>query len=164
MGAAALVSYEGIQGQLWSETVRTDEHFYYMAFPRLLALAERAWHRAGWELDYQADLLFEAGVTEHVDAAALAADWNRFANVLGQKELAKLDAAGIAYRVPVPGAVIEDGTLSANIRFPTLRIQYKDKDGSWRPYNADDKPSVTATEVRALSVDGRAGRAVAVEP
>jgi hexosaminidase len=164
VSTAAQVSYKGIQGQLWSETIRSDQHFEYMAFPRLLALAERAWHRADWELDYQPDRTFEANVTAHVDAAALALDWNRFANVLGQKELAKLDAAGVAYRVPVPGAVIEDGTLSANVEFPTLRIQYKDKDGVWQPYDAENKPSVTTTEVRALSADGRAGRAVVVEP
>lgn len=163
MSTAAQVSYKGIQGQLWSETIRSDQQFEYMAFPRLLALAERAWHRADWELDYQADRAFEGNVTEHVDTAALALDWNRFANVLGQKELAKLDAAGVAYRVPVPGAVIEDGTLTANVQFPTLRIQYKDEDGAWQPYDAENKPSVTTTEVRALSVDGRAGRAVAVE-
>ena len=32
----------GIQGQLWSETVRRDEQAEYMIYPRLLALAERA--------------------------------------------------------------------------------------------------------------------------
>ena len=163
-GTAETVSYRGIQGQLWSETVRTDQHFEYMAFPRLLALAERAWHRASWELDYEAGRSFEAGVTEHVNKAALAGDWNRFANVLGRKELAKLDAAGIAYRVPVPGAVIENGTLSANIRFPTLRIQYRDTDAVWQIYDDKNKPSITTTEVRALSFDGREGRAVVVEP
>jgi hexosaminidase len=164
MSTAAQVSYKGIQGQLWSETIRSDQHFEYMAFPRLLALAERAWHRADWELDYQPNRTFEGNVTAHVDTAALALDWNRFANVLGQKELAKLDAAGVAYRVPVPGAVIENGTLSANVEFPTVRIQYKDQDGVWQPYDAENKPSVTTTEVRALSADGRAGRAVVVEP
>lgn len=164
MSTTEQVEYKGIQGQLWSETIRSDQHFEYMAFPRLLALAERAWHRAGWELDHQAGLAFDGNVTAHVDAATLALDWNRFANVLGQKELAKLDAAGVAYRVPVPGAVIEDGTLSANVEFPTLRIQYKDKDGVWQLYDAENKPSVTTTEVRALSANDREGRAVVVEP
>jgi len=35
----------GMQGQLFSETILSEENFYYMVFPRLLALAERAWHK-----------------------------------------------------------------------------------------------------------------------
>ncbi|UQN28048.1 beta-N-acetylhexosaminidase [Brachybacterium kimchii] len=38
---AALV--QGIQGQLWTEYIATPEHLGYMAFPRVCALAERAW-------------------------------------------------------------------------------------------------------------------------
>jgi len=41
----------GMQGQTWSETIRTDGQYYEMAFPRVLAVAERAWHRASWELE-----------------------------------------------------------------------------------------------------------------
>jgi len=37
----------GIQGHLWSETVRNPSHLHYMIFPRMLALAERAWHKVG---------------------------------------------------------------------------------------------------------------------
>lgn len=33
----------GLQGQLWTEYIATPEHLQYMAFPRLCALAERAW-------------------------------------------------------------------------------------------------------------------------
>ncbi|HHD6414789.1 TPA: family 20 glycosylhydrolase, partial [Aeromonas salmonicida subsp. salmonicida] len=39
----------GMQGSLWAETVRTDNQFEEMLFPRVFALAERAWHKAGWE-------------------------------------------------------------------------------------------------------------------
>ena len=35
----------GMQGQLWSETVRSPSHLHYMVFPRMIALAERAWHK-----------------------------------------------------------------------------------------------------------------------
>ena len=35
----------GIQGHLWSETVRNPSQLHYMIFPRMLALAERAWHK-----------------------------------------------------------------------------------------------------------------------
>ena len=38
-----------MQSQLWSEVVRTSEALDSMIFPRLVAMAERAWHRADWE-------------------------------------------------------------------------------------------------------------------
>ncbi|MCZ8497897.1 family 20 glycosylhydrolase [Vibrio lentus] len=41
--------FYGLSAQLWSETVRTDEQYEYMVFPRVLAAAERAWHRADWK-------------------------------------------------------------------------------------------------------------------
>ncbi|GLW47115.1 beta-hexosaminidase [Streptomyces sp. NBRC 14336] len=33
----------GVQGQLWTEFVATPEHIEYLTYPRLCALAERAW-------------------------------------------------------------------------------------------------------------------------
>lgn len=35
----------GMQAHLWSEVVRTKSHLHYMIFPRILAFAERAWHK-----------------------------------------------------------------------------------------------------------------------
>jgi hypothetical protein len=46
------VRFNGLQGQLWSETIRSDAQVDYMLYPRLLALAERAWHGASWETPY----------------------------------------------------------------------------------------------------------------
>jgi len=43
-----------ISAQLWSEAVRTDAQTEHMIYPRLFAVAERSWHRAGWEQDYKA--------------------------------------------------------------------------------------------------------------
>lgn len=37
----------GIQGQLWTEYIPTTAHLEYMAYPRVCALAERAWSGAG---------------------------------------------------------------------------------------------------------------------
>jgi len=119
-GDVANRGFLGMQGQLWSETVRTPEQFDYMVFPRLLALAERAWHRAAWENDYQPGVTYAGGSTNLVDKAALNADFAEFAAALGTKELRKLDAAGIQYRIPVPGA----NASSANVAFPGLPIEY----------------------------------------
>jgi hexosaminidase len=104
----------GIQGLIWSETIRSPEQLSYMVFPKLLGLAERAWSQApayetlsAWEEPY-------------------AAAWNRFANRLGQVELPRLDlmGSGYAYRVPPPGAIIEQGWLMANTEHPGLTIRY----------------------------------------
>ena len=44
-------SVMGVQANLWTERVRTGERLGYMVFPRLIALAERAWTRQE-NLDY----------------------------------------------------------------------------------------------------------------
>lgn len=91
---------EGIQGQAWGEVMRNDTFLEYMVYPRLLALAERAWHRADWELPYAAGVRYKRGDTHHVDTAALQRDWAGFATLVVQRELPKLDRAGIGYRKP----------------------------------------------------------------
>ena len=80
---------------MWSELVRSVEIAEYMLFPRLLALAERAWHEAAWESE-------DNNVTR---SDAVGRDWQRFANTLGYKELRRLDRQKVGYRVPPPGAM-----------------------------------------------------------
>ncbi|OJJ19705.1 hypothetical protein BKI52_19425 [marine bacterium AO1-C] len=101
----------GIQGQLWSETVKTPQRFEYMLFPRLIALAERAWApQPSWIKNQKLYIK----------------NWNEFANRLGQRELLRLDQSfgEIHYRIPTPGAVIQNDTLKANISLPGLQIRY----------------------------------------
>ena len=151
----------GMQGQLWSETVRTAEHFDYMVFPRLLALAERAWHRASWELDYAPGTTY-SNSTSLVNKATLAADWNRFANALGQKELSKLDSAGVLYRVPTAGAKSVGGSLEVNTQYPGMAVQYSVDGSNWVNYDPANRPA-NAQMVRAVSANGaRNGRATPV--
>ncbi len=148
----------GMEGALWSETVRTPEFVDIMVFPRLLALAERAWHRGDWEpTDGN---LYSATI----DAARLRDDWERFANVLGYKELPKLAKAGVLFRVEIPGARIVDGKLQANVAFPGLAIEYQDADNRWQTYDPTSLPSLSSTHVRAKASDGRVGRAIPVRP
>ncbi|MBY4830838.1 family 20 glycosylhydrolase [Burkholderia dolosa] len=99
-GTGAAPRIEGIQAQAWGEVMRNDTFLEYMVYPRLLALAERAWHRADWELPYTAGVRYKRGDTHHVDTAALQRDWAGFATLLKQRELPKLDRAGIGYRKP----------------------------------------------------------------
>jgi hexosaminidase len=150
----------GLSGQSWSEAVRTDEKMEYMIYPRLIPLAERAWHRAAWELDYTKGRRFKGGETQFVDKALLNQDWARFAHVLGQRELAKLDQAKIEYRLPIPGARLEQGTLKANVALTGLQIQYSlDQGKNWVAYEASAAPQVSPTVkkvlLRTVSPDGQ---------
>jgi len=147
----------GISAQLWSETVRTDDQMEYMNYPRLLSVAERSWHRASWERDYQPGEEYTGGKTQLVDQNALLNDWQRFANLLGQRELAKLDKAGIDYRLPVPGAKIADGILLMNVALPGITLEYSlDKGENWQRYDANRPPQVNGTvAIRSVSSDGQ---------
>ncbi|GAB2935941.1 beta-N-acetylhexosaminidase [Hafnia psychrotolerans] len=147
----------GISAQLWSEVVRTDERMEYMIYPRLLPLAERAWHRADWEMEYKAGREFAGGKTHNVDTQALHKEWMLFANLIGQRELPKMDAAGVAYRIPVPGARVVDGKLEANVSLPGLAIEYSlDGGEQWLRYDDAQKPQVSGKVwVRAASAEGK---------
>ena len=112
----------GLQGELWSENIRSEENLDYTAFPRLIALAERAWSKSPkW-----------ASVDDSkMRMREMERDWNEFANRLGQRELPRLDYldGGIGYRLPPPGAIVKDGLLQANTELPGLEIRYT-TDGS----------------------------------
>jgi hexosaminidase len=157
-GSVEAAPFYGMSAQLWSETVRTDAQYEYMVFPRVIAAAERAWHKAEWELDYQATRAYSQE-SNYVDEAALTKDFNRFANALGQRELNKLAKANVHYRLPVPGAVIEQGKLYMNSAFPGVALQYsRDRGASWQSYEVNRVPSVSG-EIWIRSVDYQAKRA-----
>ncbi|WP_227135831.1 beta-N-acetylhexosaminidase [Kosakonia radicincitans] len=147
----------GLSAQLWSEVVRTDNQMEYMIYPRMIAVAERAWHRAGWEQDYQAGREYKGGETHLVDVKALDKDWSRFANLLGHRELAKLDKAGINYRLPVPGARVVGGKLEANTSFPGMVVEYSTDGGkNWLRYDNKARPQVSGeVQIRTASPDGK---------
>ncbi|WLI78316.1 beta-N-acetylhexosaminidase [Kosakonia sp. H02] len=147
----------GLSAQLWSEVVRTDAQMEYMIYPRLVSVAERAWHRAAWEQDYKAGREYKGGETHLVDINALDNDWQRFANLLGHRELSKMDKAGIHYRLPVPGARIVGGVLEVNTSFPGLVVEYSTDQGKqWQRYNASVRPQVSGeVQIRTASPDGK---------
>ena len=151
----------GMQGALWSETVRSPQIADYMLFPRTLALAEHAWHKAQWEPEYAPGKSY-AWEDGGVDSKALLTDWNGFQARL-MPRLAQLDVAKIAYRLPVPGARITGGLLQANAPIAGLKIQYRVGKTPWRIYNGP--VAVTGpVQLRTLSPDGhRVSRMVGVE-
>lgn len=146
----------GIQGQLWGENIRSASDLEYLLLPRLLPLAERAWARdPGW------DQLPDSPERQ----ARMASDWNEFANRLGRRELPRLDGflGGMGYRVPVPGALLRDGVLCANVDLPGFVLRYT-TDGS-EPTMASPVYAPIRTEqatVAAFTTSGRRGRSVTV--
>jgi hexosaminidase len=150
----------GIQGHLWGENLRNGESLEYMAFPRVIALAERAWAKQpAWaEIDDPQER-----------EQQLERDWNQFANRLGQRELPRLDylCGGIEYRRPPPGATARDGRVLANVAFPGLQIHYT-IDGTEPTVNDEiyQAPIPVADGIRLKSFDtrGRGSRTVTVLP
>src|SRR5213076_1240035 len=82
----------GIQGNLWSETLGAEGRLEYMLLPKLFGLAERAWAPdPDWARERdpaKSDSLYRQA-------------WSRFVNVVGQRELPRLDreVPGLNYRI-----------------------------------------------------------------
>jgi hexosaminidase len=150
----------GIQGQLWGENLRDALSLEYMGFPRIIALAERAWARSpDW-----------AQITDRSTRnAQLQDEWNKFANYLGQRELPRLDymSGGVQYRLPPPGVTMRDGKIHANVSLPGLVIRYT-TDGT-QPKSTSliyEKPITrwSTVKLRTFSSRGRGSRSETITP
>ncbi len=76
----------GVEGHLWTETIRSFSHVTYYLFPKSLGLFERGWNAVpAWEGTLQPD-----------DPAFLA-DFDRFFSIVTQREYPYYDAIGIDY-------------------------------------------------------------------
>ncbi len=126
----------GIQGQVWSETIRTPEQLGEMVFPRIIALAERAWHK---------------NTVPASEQQQKARQWAEFASVLAQKEYPKLAEAGISFYLPIPGAKRIDNQVHIISQLPGLTIEYSlDNGTSWLEYREPVQQS-GAMQVRSRS-------------
>ncbi len=135
----------GIQGQVWTETIRTPEQLEAMVFPRLLALAERAWHRANWEADVP-------------DAQERLADYAVFARALVTRELPRLVAAGVNFHLLPPGGRREGNRLLVNTEYPGAVIEYRlDGEDDWRVY---ETPVTLPAETAQVSLRTRVGEVI----
>jgi hexosaminidase len=107
----------GVEAQVWSETIKGREMLEYYLLPKLTGFAESAWApQRSWETIEDK--------TQRESKIQL--EWNEYANTLAKKEFPRLSSlnGGYNYRVPPPGAVIEDGILKANVEYPGLTIRY----------------------------------------
>ncbi len=112
----------GVQAQIWSETIKGPEMLEYYYLPRLISFSETAW---------SPERKWETIENKPAREKQLTSDWNRLANSLANKELQRLSLmnGGYNYRVPLPGAIVKEGILYANVQFPGLEIRYT-TDGS----------------------------------
>jgi hexosaminidase len=148
----------GIQGQLWGEEMEDSLRLEYMAFPKVLGLAERAWAKQPEWATMDDKILREEKLNK---------DWNTFVNSIGQREMVRLDNFdnGVSYRIPPPGAIIEGGQLKANIAYPGFEIRYTiDGTEPTKESNLYKSPvSVMGTvKLKAFSQNGRSSRLVTV--
>jgi hexosaminidase len=143
----------GLQAQLWSETLKGHMMLEYYLLPKLFAFAEKAWSRAP-EWESEAD--------DRIRIRKVQSGWNLLANRIGQFEFNRLERifGGSNFRIPAPGAIIENGKLHANTAFPGLIIRYT-TDGSDPDSNAPIYQSPVevsgSIKLRAFTPGGRAG-------
>ena len=83
---AGLPYLRGVQGQLWTETIRNFGHVTYYLFPKSLGLWERGWNGSpSW-----------AGTTE-ADDPAFTEDFDRFFGIIKDHEYPYYESLGICY-------------------------------------------------------------------
>ncbi len=151
----------GIQGQLWSETVKGQAMMESYIMPRLLGLAERAWApQPKW---------VAIGDVEKREEALLV-EWDQFVNVLGQQELPRLDYefGGVGYHIPLVGAMVIDKKVHANVVFAGLAIRYTtdgteptvDSPRYKEPFNVI---TGTTVKLKAFTTNGRSSRVSVLE-
>ncbi len=141
----------GMQGQVWTETIRTAAQLEQMIYPRLIPLAERAWHKASWEGDKP-------------NTSARAAEWAAFALQLSTKELPKLAALGGDFYLPPPGAIIDKGQLLVNASLPGLAIDYSVDGGkNWKAFAGAEIVETSSVMVRTR-LGNTTSRVVTVSP
>jgi hexosaminidase len=149
----------GVEAQIWSETIKGRQMIEYYMLPKLLGFAESAWAKERkWE------------TIENKDARERMMDtqWNIFANTIAQKDLPRLSYlnGGYNYRIPLPGAIITDGMLHANIEFPGLQLRYT-QDGSEPSIKSalylNATPVTGNVNIRAFDAAGKSSRVAPVE-
>ena len=146
----------GIQGELWSENIRSAADIEYLAFPKMLGLAERAW---------AADPEWATTKDTELSKTLYNKDWSEFVNVVGKRELTRLNyyQGGAGFRIPTVGARVIDGTVQANIQLPGLTIRYT-TDGTEPTINSKQyeqpKAEKGLIKLRAFDSKGRGGRTI----
>ena len=141
----------GMEACLWSETVRNEEHLFYMLNPRLLAVAERAWYKAP----------FENILSKVIRGNEKLRTFGTFLYALGHRELPNLESHQIPYRIPPPGVHKEDKSdmISVNTMYPNFGVEMStDDEQTWirveigAPFSP---PEASVLKFRSISPSGK---------
>ncbi|MDX9940751.1 MAG: family 20 glycosylhydrolase [Bacteroidales bacterium] len=150
----------GIQAQLWAETIFGPEMMEYSLLPKLIGLSETVWG---------AERIWENNPDPLTRVEQVEAGWNVFANTLARRELPRLSRlyGGFNYRIPLPGAIIQDGKLHANVEFPGLVIRYT-FDGQEPSFESEEytgpvEVNAPLVKLRAFDRSGRGSRVVEIK-
>ncbi len=149
----------GVEAQLWSETIKGRDMLEYYILPKLFGFAESAWSK---ERDW------ETIENKNEREQSMNFHWNIFANTLAQKELPRLSYLnnGYNYRLPLPGAIKENGKLLANIEFPGLDLRYT-IDGSVPCSNSIvfNGPIEVSSQIKmkAFDTSGKGSRTIVID-
>jgi hexosaminidase len=150
----------GVEAQVWSETIKGSDMLEYYLLPKMIGFSESAWSD---------ERRWEQVEDRESRTAMIGEDWNVFANIMAWKELPKLAYlnGGYNYRLPPPGAIIEEGMLKANVEYPGLTIRYT-VDGTEPTVTSPllDGPVAVSDVVRLKCFDaaGRASRQIIIGP
>lgn len=90
----------GVQGQLFSETMRSFPMLQRFLLPKMFGLAERGWNSK----------------PTYTDA--------KFNRVIGERELPQLSADGIAFHMRQPGIIVKNGKALMNSPYEGATIRY----------------------------------------
>ena len=133
----------GVEGALWSETLIDLDRPDYMLFPRLCALAEVGWTKP--------DLR----------------KWDDFQQRMGRRHFARLEAAGIGYRVPLPVITEKGGTVTIESAYPRMQVRFT-LDGSEPDANSTvfsepiRIPKDGTLKTRTFTRSGRMSRTISI--
>jgi len=107
----------GIQSQIWSETIVSEDILDYMFMPNILVFSQKAWSD---------DSSWTKIPDKELRKTTLNNEWNKFRNNIGQRVLPMVDNVfgGLSYDLPKPGGIILNDSLFANSAFPGLHIKY----------------------------------------
>ena len=160
LNPASMNNIIGIQSQIWSETIMSEDILDYMFMPNIIVFSQKAWSNDSKWMNIS---------DKKLRKNTLNNEWNKFSNNIGQRVLPMVDNifGGLSYDLPKPGGIIVNDSLYANSAFPGLNIKYT-LDGTTP--NSNSKNYVTPLKInqsesvhlRLFDNNGRGGNTIMV--
>lgn len=148
----------GVQANQWAEYIETDEHYEYMMYPRLLALAEVAWSdpsRKNWN-DFHARALKAVAYMQSkgyhpFDLTKEIGNRPEASQPVQHLALGK----SVKYNAPYNGSYPAQGDKTLT---DGLRGSWTYSDGAWQGFISKDRLDVTVdlnavTDIHSISAD-----------